>query len=171
MTRSLFDPASAQIPDSSLFAIEKIRYNPTIRPTEERVMEIKVFSENGRVPVTVMHVDGNIDSSTNGAFQAKADELIANGARFILVDLSHTKFISSAGFRAFNDLFNKLRSFNRDTQLSEEEIKKGITAGTYKSPHLKLLNLSDEARTAFELAGFDLFIETFTDLKTAVASF
>jgi len=134
-------------------------------------MEIKAFTENGRVPVTVMHVDGNLDSSTHEAFRAKANELINGGTRYILVDLSHTKFVTSAGFRAFNDLFNQLRTLNPDANLSEEDIKKGISAGTYKSPHLKLLNLSDEARTAFELAGFDLFIETYTDLKTAVASY
>lgn len=134
-------------------------------------MEIKVFNENGRVPVTVMHVDGNLDSSTHGTFLAKADELINGGANYILIDLSHTKFITSAGFRAFNDLFNKLRTLHPDANLSDEEVKKGIGAGTYKSPHIKLLNLSDEARTAFELAGFNLFIETFTDLQTAVASF
>jgi len=134
-------------------------------------MEIKAFTENGRVPVTVMHVDGNLDSSTHEAFRAKANELINGGARYILVDLSHTKFVTSAGFRAFNDLFNQLRTLNPDANLSEEDIRKGISAGTYKSPHLKLLNLSDEARTAFELAGFDLFIETYTDLKTAVASY
>lgn len=134
-------------------------------------MEIKAFTENGRVPVTVMHVDGNLDSSTHEAFRAKADELIEGGARFILVDLSHVKFVSSAGFRAFNNLFNKLRALNPDANLSEEDVRKGISAGTYKSPHLKLLSLSEEARMAFELAGFDLFIETFTDMKTAVASF
>jgi anti-anti-sigma factor len=134
-------------------------------------MEVKTFIENGRVPVTVMHVDGDIDSSTSTAFSAKANELINGGARFILLDLSHTKFITSAGFRAFNELFNTLRTLHPDTNLSEVDIKKGISAGTYKSPHLKLLNLSNDARTAFELAGFDLFIETFTDLKTAVASF
>ena len=134
-------------------------------------MDIKAFNENGRVSVTVMHVDGDIDSSTYEAFKAKADELIAGGARYILVDLSHVKFVSSAGFRAFNELFNKLRSLNPDTQLKEEDVKKGISAGTYKSPHLKLLNLSDAARTAFEFAGFDLFIETYTDLQTAIASF
>jgi len=134
-------------------------------------MEIKAFTENGRVPVTVMHVDGNLDSSTHEAFRAKANELINGGARYILVDLSHTKFVTSAGFRAFNDLFNQLRTLNPDANLSEEDIRKGISAGTYKSPHLKLLNLSDEARTAFEVAGFDLFIETYTDLKTAVASY
>lgn len=134
-------------------------------------MEVKTFNENGRVPVTVMHVDGNIDSSTYEAFKARADDLIAGGARYILIDLSHVKFISSAGFRAFNDLFKKLRSLHPDANLSEEDVKKGIGAGTYKSPHLKLLNLSDNARTAFQFAGFDLFIETFTDLKTAIASF
>jgi anti-anti-sigma factor len=134
-------------------------------------MEVKAFTEKGRVPVTVMHVDGNLDSSTHEAFRSKANELINGGARYILIDLSHTKFITSAGFRAFNDLFNQLRALNPDANLSEEDLKKGISAGTYKSPHLKLLNLSDEARTAFELAGFDLFIETFTDMKTAVAAF
>ena len=134
-------------------------------------MEIKVFTENRRVPVTVMHVDGNIDSATHEEFQSKAEEAIKGGARHILVDLSHTKFVSSAGLRALNNLFNKLRSFDPDSNLSDEEMKKGISAGTYKSPHLKLLNLSQDARTAFEMAGFDMFIETYTDMKTAVASF
>lgn len=134
-------------------------------------MEVKVFNENGRVPITVLHVDGNIDSSTYEAFQAKADEVIDEGARYILVDLSHTKFISSAGFRAINHIFNKLRGLHPDTNLSDEEVKDGIKNGSYKSPHVKLLNLSKEASTAFKLAGFDLFIETYTDLNTAVASY
>ncbi len=134
-------------------------------------MEIKVFTENGRVPVTVMHVDGNIDSSTYEIFKARADELIQEGARHILVDLSHTAFVSSAGLRALHTLFNELRAHATDANLSEDDIKKGISAGTYKSPHLKLLNLSKETQTAFTLSGFDMFIETFTDMKTAVDSF
>lgn len=134
-------------------------------------MEIKVFTENGRVPVTVMHVDGNIDSSTHEAFQARADEAIKGGARHILVDLAHTKFVSSAGLRTLNNIFNQLRAIDPESNLSEAEIQKGISAGTYKSPQLKILHLSPEARTAFEMAGFDMFIETHTDLKKAVASF
>jgi anti-anti-sigma factor len=134
-------------------------------------MEIKVFTENGRVPITVMHVDGNIDSASHAAFQARADEAIKNGARYILVDLAHTKFISSAGLRTFNNVFNQLRSHDPESKLTEEEMQKGISAGTYKSPHLKLVNLSPDARTGFEIAGFDMFIETFTDMKTAIASF
>ena len=134
-------------------------------------MEIKVSTESGRVPITVMHVDGNIDSSTYEQFQTTAKKLIDEGARYILVDLSHAPFVSSAGLRALHTLFNELRTRNPEANLSDEQIKKGISAGTYKSPHLKLLNLSPETKTAFETSGFDMYIDTFTDRNAAIASF
>ena len=134
-------------------------------------MDIQVHTENGRVPITVLHVHGNLDSSTYQEFETKAEELIRNGTRYILVDLSHSGFISSAGFRALNHIFKKLREVHPDTNLSDDAMKKGISAGTYKSPHLKLLKMSPETRTAFEMSGFDMYIDTFTDLNTAVASF
>ncbi len=134
-------------------------------------MEVRAFTENGRVPVTVMHVDGNIDSLTADRFKAAANDAIAKGARHILVDLSHVKFVSSAGLRALHDVLNQLRGLDTDTSVSDEDVRKGINDGTYKSPHLKLLSLSPSAQVAFETAGFDMFIETFKDMKTAVASF
>jgi anti-anti-sigma factor len=134
-------------------------------------MEVKVSTENGRVPVTVLHVDGNIDSSTYQSFQAKAEELIQNGSRYFLIDLTHTPYISSAGLRALHSIYNELRSLNPDANLSDEAVRKGISAGTYKSPHLKLLNLSKDARTAFQMGGFDMYIETFDDMKSAIQSF
>lgn len=134
-------------------------------------MEIKVSTENGRVPITVVHVDGNIDSGTADIFKAKADELIKNGTRYMLVDLSHVPFVSSAGLRILHGIFNQLRSLNPDSNLSDEDVKKGISANTYKSPHLKLLNPSKETVKTFELSGFDMYIESFTDRKTALAAF
>lgn len=134
-------------------------------------MEIKVSTESGRVPVTILHVDGNIDSSSYEQFQSTAKKLIDEGARYLLVDLSHAPFVSSAGLRALHSLFNELRSRNPDANLNDEQIKKGISAGTYKSPHLKLLNLSPETKTAFETSGFDMYIDTFTDRQAAINSF
>jgi anti-anti-sigma factor len=135
-------------------------------------MDIQVSTEkNGRVPVTVMHVDGNIDANSYDQFQSRAEELIAGGAQHLLIDLSHSPFVSSAGLRALHQIFNKLRARDTNNALSEEEIRRGISAGTYKSPHLKLLNLSKETKTAFELSGFDMFIETFDDRQAALASF
>jgi anti-anti-sigma factor len=133
-------------------------------------MDIQVTTANGRVPVTVMHVNGNIDARTYEEFEAKAEELIEGGARYLLVDLSQSPFVSSAGLRAMHHIFNDLRA--RDTSSSsEEEVRRGISAGTYKSPHLKLAGLSKETRAAFELSGFDMFIETFEDEQTAINSF
>jgi anti-anti-sigma factor len=134
-------------------------------------MDIKVWTENGRVPVTIMHVEGNIDAQTYEDFQSKAEELINQGTKYLLVDLTHSPFVSSAGLRALHQIFNKLRANDTANPASEEDVRRGISAGTYKSPHLKLLNLSKETRTAFELSGFDMFIDTFNDKEEAVASF
>src|SRR5512147_1253039 len=132
-------------------------------------MEIKVSKEDGRVPVTVVHVDGNIDASTYQSFQSEVEELIRDGARDILVDLAHVPYISSAGLRALQTVFNSLRALTPD--ISDTEMHDGIRAGTYKSPHLKLVNMKSDARKAFEMAGFDMYIDTFDDVKKAVDSF
>ena len=134
-------------------------------------MEIDVTTANGRVPVTIMGISGNLDSSNFMDFQAKADEVINGGARYILVDFSKSPYISTAGFRVLHHIFNQLRALHPDANLSEEEVRKGISAGTYTSPHLKLLNLSRESQTTFEMTGFDMYIETFQDLQKAIESF
>ena len=134
-------------------------------------MDIRVDTEQGRVPVTIMHVEGNIDAKTYEEFEAKAEELIDAGTKYLLIDLSHSPFVSSAGLRALHHLFNKLRSADTEHPVSDADVRRGISAGTYKSPHLKLLNLSKETKTAFEISGFDMFIEKFDDLQTAINSF
>lgn len=132
-------------------------------------MQLKVSTENGRVPVTVVHVEGNIDSASYESFLSGVEESINSGARHLLIDLSRVPFVSSAGLRALNILLNRLRALTPD--VSDEEMRKGINAGTYKSPHLKLLNPSRETATTLDSSGFSMFIEEFQDLKTAVASF
>ncbi|MDL1912495.1 STAS domain-containing protein [Chloroflexi bacterium CFX6] len=133
-------------------------------------MDIKVSTMTGRVPVTIVHVEGNVDVSTADAFQANVLSLIEGGARHILVDMEHAPFMSSAGLRALHQIFNKLREVSADN-VTDEEMRKGISEGAYKSPHLKLLNLSENTKVAFDTAGFDMFIETFTDRQTAINSF
>jgi anti-anti-sigma factor len=132
-------------------------------------MDIKVTTENGRVPVTVITVTGNIDTNSFEGFLSKAEELIQGGARYILVDLSNVPYMSSAGLRVMNAMFNRLRSSYSD--MTEKEVLQAVNAGTYKSPNLKLLNLSEQTKFAFETAGFDMYIETFTDRNKAINSF
>ena len=132
-------------------------------------MELKISNENGRVPVSVVHVKGNIDSASYEGFLSGIEGAINSGARHVLIDLSQVPFVSSAGLRALNILLNRLRALTPD--VSDEEMRKGINDGTYKSPHLKLLDPSRETMTTLESSGFSMFIEVFHDLKAAVAAF
>ena len=134
-------------------------------------MEIKVSTENGRVPVTLMHIDGNLDAASYREFETKAEELIKGGASHILIDLAHSPFVSSAGFRAIHQIFKDLNTAHPDSGLSEEDIKQGISAGSYKSLYLKLVNLSADTKAVFTTTGFDMYLECHDDVATAIASF
>lgn len=134
-------------------------------------MEMKVSNEKGRVPVTIVQLDGNLDAASSQGFQKRAEELIQGGARYMLLDFTRVPFISSAGLRALHHVFNELRKIHPDENLSDEDVRQGIKAGTYKSPHLKLLHLSPEVKNTFAMGGFDLYIETYSDFKQALASF
>lgn len=134
-------------------------------------MEIKISTENGRVPVTIIQIEGNLDASTSTQFQKRVEELIKGGAHHILVDLTNSLYVSSAGFRVLNQIFKNLNAIHPDSNLNEVDMKKGIVEGSYKSPYLKLLNLSNQTRTVFTATGFDLYIEEYDDIKKAIAAF
>jgi anti-anti-sigma factor len=132
-------------------------------------MDISVRTEKARVDVAVLHVHGNIDSGSYEAFQKQAEQLIEGGARNLLIDLSHTPFMSSAGIRALNALFYRLRGLGPEG--TDDEMKQGIREGTFRSQHLKLAGANDDIRQVLEVTGMDMYIENFPDVQTALAAF
>ena len=134
-------------------------------------MNIKISSEQARVAATILHVEGDIDSFTYNDFLSQAQKLIQDGARYMIVDLTHVPYVSSAGLRAIYTIFHDLRAVHPEENLSEEQMEKAVRVGTYKSPHLKLLNLSSGVNGVFQMGGFGQYIETFTDREKALASF
>lgn len=132
-------------------------------------MEIEVRQENRRVPVTVVRVSGNVDSSTYEAFQAVGEQAVANGARFIVLDLTQVKYISSAGFRAISQIFKLLRGDL--TPAEQAALSEGLRQGTYRSPHLKLAGPNARIIESLKLAGFDTFLEIYDSTREAIDSF
>lgn len=132
-------------------------------------MEIKIDEHPGRVPVTVFHISGNIDSNTHRDFEQQADDVIRSGARYILLDLKHVKYMSSRGLQVIHHIFTRLRETYPDAP--DEDMRTGIKSGSYKSPHLKLCNLSANVKKVLEMAGFDMFLEVHDNTDSAVASF
>ncbi len=131
-------------------------------------MQVTVSQEQGRVPVTVFAVQGDIDVSSYEALQAKAQEAHQAGMRNLLLDLTKVKYVASTGLQAFHHIFNMLRD---TTPEADEAMKRGLRDGSHKSAHFKLLNPSREVASVLSMSGFDMFLEIHTNRKTAIASF
>ncbi|MBE7555101.1 MAG: STAS domain-containing protein [Anaerolineales bacterium] len=133
-------------------------------------LQISVSQEQGRVPVTVLRIEGDvIDANSYQKLEAQARAAMEAGARDLLLDLTKMKYISSAGLRAIHTIFLLLRG---DTPgESDETMKKGLMDGSFKSPHLKLLNPSPAVTETLRAMGFDMFLEVHRNLKDAIASF
>lgn len=116
-------------------------------------MNLRISQMQGSVPVTVMHVSGDIDASSHQALDDKADELINGGARQILLDLSQNAYMSSAGLRSMHKILTSLNNSGDDA------------AG------LKLLNPSDKVKSLMKTMGFDQHLPVFGDLNEALRSF
>jgi hypothetical protein len=130
-------------------------------------VEIIVKQEQGRVPVTVFHIIG--DLITDEALRVRAEQAFRDGTHNLLIDLSEVPLVSSIGLRALHDIFVLLRG---DTPgESNQAVLTGITAGTFTSPHLKLYNPSKLVLDVLKVTGYDMFLEIYQDYQQAVASF
>lgn len=131
-------------------------------------LEIFVSQEQGRAPITVFHLKGRMNLGTAEQLQARAQETVQAGARYLLLDLTGVQSLTSAGLRAIHQIYQLLR----DASTAEgDEAARKAQAGALKSPHLKLLNPTPEVRRVLQIAGFDMFLEVHDNLKDAIVSF
>ncbi len=147
--------------------------NVSVSPKKEAKMSsefsISSSTAQGRVPVTVLHLQGQIDASTYEQFQAAAEQAYKSGARYLLLDLSAVSYISSAGLRA---LHNTYKLFHSDAATQNNEmVSKGLNDGTYKAQRLKLLNPNTEVLRVLKVAGFDMYLDIFHNQNLAIAAF
>jgi anti-anti-sigma factor len=132
-------------------------------------MEIIFSQQQGRVPVAVFHLKGELTTETSPQLEAQAEQAIRTGTRYLLLDLTEVPYISSYGIRAISQIFTWLGDYSQNQ--SRETLSRGLRDGTFKSPNLKLVNPSRQVLKVLTTAGIDMFLEIFSDLPTAVASF
>jgi anti-anti-sigma factor len=135
----------------------------------ESKLSISTEELQGRVPVTIFHLKGDLDGNTYEQLQKKADEVFQAGTRYLILDLSQVPFISSAGIRGLHYVFNLLRTDS--VSESDQAISKGLRDGTFKSPHLKLLNPNQNVGNLLKVTGYDMFLEVHYNSDEAVKSF
>jgi len=132
-------------------------------------MEIKtVHHPEGKTPYAVLQIIGSLDANTHQQLETAVREVYDQGIRYAILDLSETPYIGSAGLRAIHFAYNLLRS--GDAAETDPTVQKGIRAGTYKSAHLKLANPTASTRNVLTIAGYDMFLDIYPDLKSALNS-
>lgn len=65
-------------------------------------LEIVASQVQGRVPVTILYIKGQLDSSNYGKLHTAANDAFEEGMRYLILDFSETTFLTSAGLRAIN---------------------------------------------------------------------
>jgi anti-anti-sigma factor len=132
-------------------------------------MNIVTLSQNKPVPVTILQIEGSIDVQSADELLGQAKAAFDAGARNLVLDLDKVTFLSSSGLRAIHQIFTMLR--DETAADADPAVFQGISAGTYKSPHLKLVKPSATVLNVLKMSGFDMFLDIYRDQAEALASF
>jgi anti-sigma B factor antagonist len=100
--------------------------------------------------VTVMDIEGRIDSGTASGLSQALSEAIEKGATRLVIDLEGVDYVSSAGLR---ELVTALKKVNQD------------------DGDLRLASPSDRVREVLELSGLDSILSVYDTRGDAVGSF
>ena len=136
-------------------------------------MQISFSKQEGRVPVTVMQLIGNLDASNYAEVIAKAQTTYDEGARDLLIDLSKVPYVSSAGLMSIHSVALIFAGNSLNVKDSVRPAFRSINAQNEKTVrlHVKLLNPQPDVEQVLDVVGLKHFLDIFTDLETALQSF
>jgi anti-anti-sigma factor len=112
---------------------------------------VQISQAQGRVPVTVFHLQDRINLGNAAEMEQAAKDAFEGGARDMVIDLTKTPSITSAGIRSLVAIY---KMFPAD----------GVK-------HVKLAGASAQIREVFEIAGILQHVEVFNTVDEAVAAF
>ena len=112
------------------------------------MFNVIVSQEQGKVPVTVIRIEGSFNLGTASQVDQAIQTAYANGARDMLLDLSETSAMTSAGLRSIVAAYKLV-----------------------ETPHLKLLQPSSKVSEVLQLSGLNAFLDVYGSLPDAIASF
>jgi anti-anti-sigma factor len=100
--------------------------------------------------VTVVHLEGNLDTNTSVEAQENLNKLIDEGASKVLVNFEKVDFVSSAGLRILLATAKRLSG----------------TGG-----NLRITNLNETVNEVFEISGFSTILSVFPTEEEGVKGF
>jgi anti-anti-sigma regulatory factor len=136
------------------------------------IMEITVTQAQGKVPVTVIKTSGPLDGSNYEELIEQARRVVSAGAKDVLLDLTNTDYMSTAGVVALQSIARLLRGDSVPSPDSGWDAIHDIErTGKIKQTHLKLLNPQPKVYRSLELIGLKNYFSIFMDREKAIQSF
>jgi anti-anti-sigma regulatory factor len=136
-------------------------------------MNITSEQIQGKHPITILSTQGDLDASNYQDLIASARQAHSAGARYLLIDMSGTPFMSSSGLVALHTVALIMQG----QALPDPDLGWGALhaigsqtdSGTQRQ--VKLLNPQPQVDRALEKTGLKQFFEVYTDRSTALASY
>ena len=136
-------------------------------------MQINFSRHEGRVPITVMRLIGELDASNYAKVIDKAQEVYQDGARCLLIDLSAVPYVSSAGLMSLHTvvLIFGGQSMQSKTTGRPSFRPISISRDGEVRKRVKLFNPQPDVDQVLDVVGLKEFFEIYVDLDTALQSF
>jgi anti-anti-sigma regulatory factor len=128
-------------------------------------LSITASQVQGDISAAILHLNGQLDGSTEPQLLAHARQIREDGGQYMLLDLSNVSMLSSAGLRAIQAIF---RLF---TPPSDVELMHQHNGEPYKSPYLKLVCPNPQIYYILNITGFVQNLLVFNNMDDAVKSF
>jgi anti-anti-sigma regulatory factor len=136
-------------------------------------MQLTVDLVQGRVPVTILAIRGDLDASNYEQVIAKVRELYEAGTRHLLLDLGGMPFMGSSGVVAIHSVALLMRGEQPpDPQggwQAFHSIDHARAGGA--QPYVKLLNPQPKVSRTLQMTSMSDFFEIFTDRQAAIDAF
>ena len=137
-------------------------------------MNTTVDRIDGRLPVTVLRLEGDLDSSNFEALIEEGRRLYADGLRDLLLDMRQVPYMGSSGLVAIHSLvliFNGAEPPGPDAGWeAHHAIGRSVEAGM--QPHVKVLVAdSSPISRVLDRTGMNRFIDVRADKEDALAAF
>ena len=128
-------------------------------------LNITASKVEGEVPVTILHLNGHLHGNTEPELLDRVRQAQEDGSKYLLLDLSGVKVLTSAGLRAIHNIFNLL------TPKGDVEVIRQHGEEPYKSPYFKLVCPNPDVYYVLNIAGFLQNLLIYTNMEEAVNSF
>ena len=113
-------------------------------------LRIEAGTVGERGEITVINLDGVIDTVSSVKLRSLLEELIGGGISKLVVDMSKVEYVSSSGWGVFASRIDEIRGLGGD---------------------MKIFGMDPEVDGIFHLLGFDAIMRSFSILTEAIGDF